>query len=136
MPNPLVACSAVYESALTSKSSKRVTQSKLMAVLAAGFGLAIVVLVSAGFVGIGSLHEIRDISDRLVQEQLVTDELIDKIQRQQDALSGIYYSIPGEQDYLDRAQVLHQVDEVEAAFRRILAAVPESSEQGLWFRSV
>jgi signal transduction histidine kinase len=111
---------------------KLVTQNKVIAVLAAGFGLATLLLLAAGFMGIRGIRLIRDTTDRLVHEQLVTTELVDEIQRQQAALSAVFYKMSGDPDDLDREKVLNQVNEVEARFRTILSLTPDFSEQAMW----
>ena len=61
----------------------QITQQRLLWVLSIGFGLVIVLLLAAAFVGVTNVQSIRSSVAALVQEQSATGRLIVEIEREQ-----------------------------------------------------
>ena len=100
---------------------QRITDRNILRVLVAGFGVVIVFLILAGFVGIRSVRAIQSSASRLETEQLASSKLIDEIHREQETLNAVFYNLGKEQpDTVNRELVLSQLNEADTAIERIV----------------
>jgi signal transduction histidine kinase len=100
--------------------------------VAAGFVLMMVLLLTDAFVGIRSLLSIRETATRLVEEQYVQMSLIDEVQREQGALSAVFYQLAGDPDSLDRARITGEADAVSRNILELVRKAPADSDQPAW----
>ena len=82
------------------------TRKNLLKVLAAGFLLVIVLLLSAGYVSFQGLESIEAATAALQQEQTATSRIVAEIQGEQAALSAIFYKLSGDPENVDREAIL------------------------------
>jgi signal transduction histidine kinase len=111
-----------------------IRETNIIRVLAVGFALVIILLLADGFVGIKLIQSIREGAARLVEDQFVTTSLVDEIQREQGALSAVFYNLARDPDSLNRDEILTQIDGIEQNIHRIVSAVPEQNRKtgGQW----
>ena len=114
---------------------QRITDRNILRVLVAGFGVVIVFLILAGFVGIRSVRAIQSSASRLETEQLASSKLIDEIHREQETLNAVFYNLGKEQpDTVNRELVLSQLNEADTAIERIVATATGTPEEATWKR--
>ncbi len=113
-------------------AASEITHGRLLRVLIAGFSLVIVLLLTGAFIGIRNIHSIKDNAARLVEEQQVTNKLLEEVHRQQASLSEVF-SIPArDPDSVDYAKILAQLDEANRDIGRIVAEGAQTSQRGLY----
>src|SRR5690349_4971484 len=88
-----------------------ITHNNILRVLIAGFALVIALLLAAGFVGIRNIRSIRENAARLVEQQSLTNHLIDELQRQQTSLREVFSVLARDPDSVDAGRILAQLDE-------------------------
>ena len=114
---------------------QRITDRNILRVLVGGFGLVIVLLILAGFVGIRSVKAIQGSAAQLENEQLASSRLIDEIHREQGTLNAVFYNLGKQQpDSVDRDKVLTQLNDADFAIQRIVAAGAGTPEEADWRR--
>lgn len=114
---------------------QRITDRNILRVLVGGFGVVIVFLILAGFVGIRSVRAIQSSAGSLESEQMASSKLIDEIHREQETLNAVFYNLGKEQpDKVDREQVLSQLHDADTAIERIVTAAVGTAEEPLWKR--
>ena len=114
---------------------QRITDRNILRVLVAGFGVVIVFLVLAGFVGIRSVRVIQSSANRLESEQLASATLIDEIYREQGTLNAVFYNLGKESsDSINRDQVLSQLNDADKGIERIVSAAEGTAEEATWSR--
>lgn len=113
-------------------SSPRNPGTNVVGVLIGGFALVIVLLLAAGSMGVSNIVSIRRSAARLVNESLVTTQLIDEVQRERGTLNAVFYNMGGEPDQVDRDDVLRQLDQADEAIERIVTSGEDTPEQPLW----
>ncbi len=114
---------------------QRITDRNILRVLVGGFGVVIVFLILAGFVGIRSVRAIQSSASSLESEQMESSKLIDEIHREQETLNAVFYNLGKEQpDTVDREQVLSQLHDADTAIERIVTAAVGTAEEPLWKR--
>ena len=114
---------------------QRITDQNILRVLVGGFGLVIVLLVLAGFIGIRSVKAIQGSAAQLENEQLASSRLIDEIHREQGTLNAVFYNLGKEQpDSVDRDKVLTQLNDTDYAIQRIVQAGTGTPEETDWRR--
>jgi signal transduction histidine kinase len=89
---------------------RQVTYGNILRVLLAGFGLVILLLVVAGFIGTTNIRSIQRNAATIVQDQQEFAALIDAIQHEQEALSAVFYNLSREPEFVDRAKILAELD--------------------------
>lgn len=99
-----------------------IDENRLIRVLAGGFLLVIVSLLAAAFLHITLIQSIRGRVERLVADHLVMTALVDEVQREQDAVTGVFYSLADDPDSLDRRRVLSQLESIEASITQLVAS--------------
>ena len=114
---------------------QRITDRNILRVLVGGFGVVIVFLVLAGFVGIRSVRVIQSSANRLESEQLASATLIDEIYREQGTLNAVFYNLGKESsDSINRDQVLSQLNDADKGIERIVSAAEGTAEEATWLR--
>ena len=112
---------------------QRITDKNILRVLVGGFGLVIVLLILASFIGIRSVKAIQGSAAQLENEQLASSRLIDEIHREQGTLNAVFYNLGKVQpDSVDRDQVLTQLNDTDVAIQRITAAGTGTPEETDW----
>ena len=112
---------------------QRITDRNILRVLVGGFGLVIVLLILAGFVGIRSVKAIQSSAAQLENEQLASSRLIDEIHREQGTLNAVFYNLGKQQpDSVDRDKVLTQLNDADFAIQRIVTAGAGTPEEAEW----
>ena len=112
---------------------QRITDKNILRVLVGGFGLVIVLLILASFIGIRSVKAIQGSAAQLENEQLASSRLIDEIHREQGTLNAVFYNLGKVQpDSVDRDKVLTQLNDTDVAIQRITAAGTGTPEETDW----
>jgi signal transduction histidine kinase len=111
---------------------QQITQTTIFRVLIAGFMLVILLLLVAGFITVHKIQSIkRNVAD-LVEEGLVATRLIDDIQREQAALSAVFYKLSRDPEYVDREKILSELDDTDKRIEQIGDSVTGTPEEALW----
>ena len=111
---------------------EEITHKRILAVLAGGFALVIVLLVAAAFMGVQSLVSIKENAADLVRDQMITSRLIDETQRELGALSAVFHRLARDPDSVNRDEIVAQLDQINQHIATIIASVKESSDAQLW----
>ncbi len=99
--------------------------------LVAGFGLVILLLLAAAFVGITNIRSIQRNAATLVEEQEQTADLVDEIQSEQEALSAVFYHLARDPQLVDRARIMSELDAADQNVADIVAQTEGTSEQDM-----
>jgi hypothetical protein len=99
-------------------------------VIVAGFSLAIVTLLVSGYLGIQAMEGSEERAARLLQEQQISNRLIDEIQGEEASLSGLFYQLAS--PAADRAALVVSLDTIEHAVGRTLQSALTSPKDGRW----
>jgi signal transduction histidine kinase len=111
---------------------RRITQRNIIAVLAAGFALELILMVAASFIQSRHSRSMEASADELVQEQLVTARLINEIQDEQGTLNAVFYELSSAKESLDRSNLISQLDETDRDIARIVTSASKSPEVEVW----
>ena len=112
----------MFTSLLRLPGPDETTRGNVARVLIAGFALVIVLLLAAGFIGIGNIRSIQTSAASLAEQQSVTNRLIDELKRQQSSLSEVFSVLARDPDSVDAASILAQLDEAGRQIDRIAEA--------------
>ena len=93
--------------------------------LAAGFGLMILLLSADGFIGFRSLLEIRENVSRLTESHFRNVTLIDEVQRVQSSLGSVLHRLTAGEAVKDREQLEQGVDSIEQSYKALFAGIPK-----------
>jgi signal transduction histidine kinase len=96
----------------------------LFRVLAVGFTMVIILLITAGAIGLTNAHSIQAGAAALVKQQLTMTRLIEELEREQDALNAVFYKLSRAPDQVDRERILLELDRAD---QNIAATVSEAS---------
>lgn len=113
-------------------ASAQITERVIPSVLIAGFTLVIAALVGGGVVAIKNLDSIRDSAAELVRSQTMLTRLVDEIQREQENLNAVYYTLGRHPDQVDRVHVLQQIQEVESEIGRVVKTASQQGDSAVW----
>ena len=113
---------------------RQITHQNIYRVLIAGFGLVILLLLAAAFVGLRNIRSIQENAGSLVREQDVTNRLIDELQQQQRTLSEVFSILARDPDSLDSDHIMGQLAEADRDISRISAEGGTTAERELWMR--
>jgi signal transduction histidine kinase len=113
---------------------REITHQNIFRVLIGGFGLVILLLMAAAIVGIGNIKAIRQSAASLLQEQSVTNRLIDELHRQQISLTEVFSILARDPDSVDYDHMMEQLDEAGRDIARISAEGAQTPESRLWQR--
>ena len=109
-----------------------ITHRSLLQVLIAGFSLVIVLLLAGAFIGIRNIHSIKDNAARLVQEQQVTNRLLEEVHRQQASLSEVFSILARDPDSVDYAKILAQLEQANQNIGLIVREGTQTPQRGLY----
>jgi signal transduction histidine kinase len=115
-------------------SPKRITPQNIFRVLAAGFGLVILLLLAAAFVGVRNIQSIQQNAASLVRDQDVTNRLIDELHSQQTSLYDVFSVLARDPDSVDYDHIMAQLDEADRDIHRITAEGAKTPEHQLFQR--
>jgi signal transduction histidine kinase len=113
---------------------RQITHQNIYRVLIGGFGLVILLLLAAAFVGIRNIQSIQENASSLVREQAVTNRLIDELQQQQRTLTEVFSILARDPDSVDYDHILAQLAEADRDIGRISAEGAATAERGQWSR--
>jgi signal transduction histidine kinase len=112
--------------------SDPVTYRKILRVLVIGFSAVIVLLIAAGIIGLKSAQLIQENSAEIIHNALITTQLIDELQREQDTLNAAFYKLSRGPELSERERLLAQLDEADQAVERIVAEAAGTAQAELW----
>jgi signal transduction histidine kinase len=112
--------------------SDPVTYRKILRVLIVGFSAVIVLLLAAGFIGLKSVQLIQQSSAEIIHNALITTQLIDELQREQDTLNAAFYKLSRGPELSERERLLAQLDDADQAVERIVAEAAGTPQADLW----
>jgi len=115
-------------------SPKQITHQNIFRVLAAGFGLVILLLLAAAFVGVRNIQSIQQNAASLVRDQDVTNRLIDELHSQQTSLYDVFSVLARDPDSVDYDHIMAQLDEADRDIARISEEGAQTPERQLWQR--
>jgi two-component system sensor histidine kinase UhpB len=117
---------------MTFALGKPITRTSIARVLFAGFGLVILFLLLAGFVGVRNLRAMQNSAGELLREQAITGDLLNEIRREQRALNAVYEKFDKRPDEIDREEVLNELDLADRALEGIAKTSESQPEQTTW----
>jgi signal transduction histidine kinase len=100
-------------------------------VLVSGFGLAILFLLLSGYLGILAMEGSEERTARLLQEQQISNRLIDEIQGQEASLSGLFYQLASNPS-IDRVALSSLLDTIENGIGRTLQSALAMPNAASW----
>ncbi len=112
--------------------SDPVTYRKILRVLVIGFSAVIVLLMAAGSIGLKSAQLIQENSADIVHNSLVTTQLIDELQREQDTLNAAFNKLSRGPELSERERLLSQLDDADRAVERIVSEAAGTAQAELW----
>jgi hypothetical protein len=124
----------MFTSPFASLKPQEITHRSVLTVLIAGFALVIILVLVAGFIGISNIHSIQANAASLVEQQSVTNRLIDELQREQTSLSEVFSILARDPDSVDAESILAQLGEADRQINRIVQAGLETPQRKLWQR--
>lgn len=113
---------------------RQITHQNIYRILISGFTLVILLLLAAALVGLRNIKLIQENASRLVQEQAVTNHLIDELQQQQRTLSEVFSILARDPDSVDYDRIISQLDQADRDINRISAIGSATADQDLWKR--
>lgn len=116
--------------------TSKITEAKILQVVAGGFVLVLLTTLAVGLVGLGSIRSIQSNANELVTELRLSSDLIAEIQRQLGNLSAISHRLAKDPDAVDSERLLAQVTEAETSINRMATAARATSAEPLWERLV
>ena len=116
------------------RKPEQITPRIIFGVLAAGFGLVILLLLAAGFVGVRNIQSIQENAASLVRDQNVTNRLIDELHTQQSSLYDVFSILARDPDSVDYGHIQAQLDQADRDIDRISAEGERTPERHLWER--
>jgi signal transduction histidine kinase len=109
-------------------------QRSLLRLLIAGFALVIILLLTGAFIGIGSINNIKQNAARLVDEQQVTNRLLEEVHSQQASLSEVFSILARDPDSVDYRKILAQLDEANQNIDRVVAEGSQTPQRRLYYQ--
>jgi signal transduction histidine kinase len=83
---------------------------RIIGLLSAGFAILVCLLLATAFVAYQAIEASERNNSRLMLEQNANIRVMNELQREEDALSGVFYALVGRPDARQRAELLKQVD--------------------------
>lgn len=112
--------------------SPEITQQNITRVQILGFGLVIVLLLTAGFVAIHNVRSIREATTTLVREQATTQRLIDEVLKTREVLNGILFGIAATGQTWNRETVFSNLSDADQELRHVRESAAGMTEPQLW----
>ena len=88
--------------------------------------------MAAGFIGLKSVQLIQEGSAEIIHNALVTTQLIDELQREQDTLNAAFYKLSRGPELSERERLLAQLDEADQAVEHIVAEAAGTPQAEVW----
>lgn len=104
----------------------------LIRVLVIGFAIVIALLGAAAVTGIYNARAIRSSADTLVHDQLVIEQVLDEVQREQTVLNTAFYSLSSTPDLVDRGQELADIEQTDQEVRKLAAEASQDQDADAW----
>ncbi len=104
----------------------------LIRVLVIGFAAVIALLAAAAATGIYNARAIRDSAATLVHDQLVIEQLLDEVQREQTVLTAAFYSLSRTPEAIDRQSLLADIDQTDREIRALVAEASQGQDASAW----
>jgi signal transduction histidine kinase len=101
-------------------------------VLAAGFALTILSLLSSGYLSIQAMATLEARSSALREHHRISTRLIDEIQGEEAGLSGIFYALAARQRHVNRDELLGRLESIEKAVASTLRQARAGSDAEQW----
>lgn len=112
-------------------TGRRITQQAILRILIAGFALVILLLICASVVGLRNLQGLEQTAAGLVTQQNLTARLINEIQLEQATMNTLSFRLSSDVE-VNVTELLGELNQTEADFRRIMNAAEAAPEQHLW----
>ena len=113
---------------------QQITHQNIFRVLLAGFGLVILLLFGAAFVGIRNIRAIQENAANIVRGQAVTNRLIGELQHQQTTLTEVFSILARDPESVDYEYIMAQLEDADRDINRISAEGAQTPERDLWAR--
>ena len=104
----------------------------LLRVLVIGFTAVIALLAAAAIVEVNNARSVTNSSEELVKNQLVTERLLDSVQREQQVLNAALYQLSRAGDKVNRARVLADLDQTDAEIRKMAEEARGGPNEPAW----
>jgi signal transduction histidine kinase len=109
-----------------------ITQGYLLRVQTIGFSLVIVLLLAAAFAALENIRSVERSAGQLVEEQLVTTQLVDEVQRVHNILSSIFVHLEQGYNSEERDRILQQLDQAQTDLNQVANARDGRIDDSLW----
>jgi signal transduction histidine kinase len=110
----------------------RITHNRILAVLASGFALVILLLLAAAVIAVRSGREIQTDAEQLVHEQGLTARLVNQMRVEQATLNSVFYQLTRNPDPTYQADLLRQLDSAGDSISRLARNAGATPEARLW----
>ena len=111
-----------------------ITHQNIFRVLVGGFGVVMLLLLAAAGMGVRSIRSIQANTADIVQEQAVTNRLIDELQHQQTSVREVFSLLARDPESVDYDQLMRQLADADDTINRISAEGSKTAESDLWAR--
>ncbi len=111
---------------------KDITPRSVLRVLAIGFLLVILLLVIAGAASFQSTRYIRQSVEEIVEQEMVAIRLLDDVQREQAALTAVFYKLSRDPAQVHRDRVLSELDAADQRLAEISGTIEGEQQEKLW----
>jgi len=111
---------------------REITHRAILRVLVGGFALVIILLLTAAFMELRNIRSIRESAAALVDDQLVTNRLLDEIQHQEAILGEAFSTLARDPDSVEPDRILAQLAVAGENIDRIVEAGLQTPQQHLW----
>jgi len=111
-----------------------ITHRNIFRVLIAGFGLVMLLLLTAAIVGVHNIASIQDNVRNLLRQQSVTNGLIEELRRQQTSLNAVFSVLARDPDTVDYEAIIAQLDAADRDIDTLAQAGARTAEAELWER--
>jgi signal transduction histidine kinase len=113
-------------------TARRRIDKNILAVVAAGFGLAILLLLVSAYVGIQAMELVEERGTALHERQRMSTRLIDEIQGEEAGLSSIFYALVAGSGSVSRDDLSSRLTAIEQQVTRTLAAAARYGDAQRW----
>ena len=115
--------------------SRQDSHFRVVRFLVAGFAVLVCLLIASVLVAFQAIRSTEETASRLMLEQTASSRLIDDLQRQEDALSEVFYALMASPPSAgDRAELLRQLDEASSGIHASTQAGVALGKRDDWLR--
>jgi len=111
-----------------------ITHQNIFRVLIAGFGLVMLLLLTAAIVGVRNIASIQESARNLLREQSVTNGLITELRRQQTNLNAVFSILARDPDTVDYDALMAQLDTADRDIDSLSQAGAKTDQAEAWER--